>query len=235
MNKKWLYGSVGTLFIVIIGLSLIEDNVDVEKKKSEKFFPSVSVVEVSSSGYKGEIKTFAQINPRWSATLKTHVSGEIITFNPQALAGKQVKEGEILLKIESSRYKNQLDLAKQNLEEAKLELLLEEKKSQTALKNWKRSGIKGKPSDLTLNIPQIKIAKTRVEAGLSQLKSAKKDYENTIIKAPFSGFITNRYISLGQTISEGDTLFDIINDEQLDITLSLTSNQWDLLDQNWSV
>jgi len=233
-NKKWLFLSIFILLLITTLIIIEEDQVNIETKEEKNFYPSVSIMEIEAKMHKGKIKVFSEIKPRWFVDLKAHVSGKVLELNKNALEGKRVKKGEVLLKIESSRYKNQLDEAYQYLEEAELELLLEKKKSNTALNDWKLSKIEQKPTDLALNLPQIKIAQKKLQSAKSRVVMATKDLEYTIIEAPFSGFLTKRSVNLGQTISQGDSLFEILDDQTLDIVLSLGEKQWDLIDKDFS-
>jgi len=233
-NKKWLFVSIFILLLITTLIIIEEDQVNIETKEEKNFYPSVSIMEIEAKKHKGKIKVFSEIKPRWFVDLKAHVSGKVLELNKNALEGKRVKKGEVLLKIESSRYKNQLDEAYQYLEEAELELLLEKKKSNTALNDWKLSKIEQKLTDLALNLPQIKIAQKKLQSAKSRVIMAKKDLEYTIIEAPFSGFLTKRSVNLGQTISQGDSLFEILDDQTLDIVLSLGEKQWDLIDKDFS-
>lgn len=234
MSKKILFIAIGILIAVFVLLALMEDTVEITKKEAVAYRPPVSVLEVTPQNHQGVIKVFAEIKPHWSVNLKAHVGGEVIEVSAQALAGEKVQQGAKLIRIEQSSYQAQLDAAEQALAEAKLELLQEQKKANQAKNDWKRSGIKEKPSDLTLNLPQLEIAKKRVKSAESQLQAARKNLEYTQILAPFSGYVTARHVSRGQTVSGGDPLVDIINDTQLDVALSLSTQQWNLLEKkNW--
>lgn len=232
MNKKLLFISLAILSAVIGLLFILEDEVDIEKKEQKVFYPKVSVQEVNNANNQAFISGYTQIKPRWKANLKALIDGDIVKFNENALEGKRVKKGELLLQIDPSIYQNRLNEAKLSLEEAKLELLLERQKHNTYLNNWKQSGIKEKPSSLALNLPQIQIAKRKIDVANSMIKLAKKQVNDTKVLAPFSGFIVRRNVNIAQKLNIGDDLFEIIHDSKLDITLMLDSKEWTLLNKN---
>lgn len=229
MSKMWLTIAIGLLLLAIAAIGLSEDTADITKKETTPYYPPVSVLEVVPKDHAGVITVFAEITPRWSASLKAHIGGEIIKVTNQALAGQAVAQEDLLIRIEESGYQANLASTRQSVAEARLALQLEQKKTDQAQADWKRSGIKDKPSDLALNLPQLQIAKQRLRTAQSALKAAEKDLEYTKIRAPFSGFVTHRHVSYGQTVSEGDLLLDIIDSTRLDITVSLSQKQWDLL------
>ncbi len=232
-RKWWLFASFCILILVIIIIDDLEDSVYVEQKQEVKYLPPVSIVTPQPQDNRGTLQVAAEIKPRWAVTLKSQVSGEIEQVFDRALAGKQVKKGDLLIRIESSRYQADLHETQQALAEAELNLLQAQKKSSQDRKNWQRSGISGTPSDLVLSIPQLELAQKTLVAVKSRVDATRKTLAYTKIKAPFSGVITQRNVSVGETILEGDELLRIVHNTQQEIHLSLNSQQWNLLSKEW--
>lgn len=232
-RKLWLSGSILFLFFIFVILAVLEDTADVSEKKAETYHPPVSVVDAKPGKYRGILRSFAEIKPRWSAELKAHISGEIVEILPQAMEGETVKKGDLLIRIEDSRYMADLDRAEYNLAQAQLTFQQEEKKTRRALSNWKRSGIKQRPSDMALNKPQQELAQRGVDAARSAVQAARQDLSYTKIKATFSGIVSKRYVSIGQTVNPGDQLIQLLEDSTMDIKLSLSPRQWSNMDPAW--
>lgn len=166
--------------------------------------------------------------------LKSQVSGEVVEVSDKAMAGESVEAEDVLVRLEDSDYKARLEEARRGLAEAALSLSQEEKKAKQALRDWKRSGLTSKPSDLALNKPQLELAKKSVEAAKANMAAAEKDMAYTVIEAPFSGVVTQRFVSIGQTVNAGDDLVHVLDQSKLDITVSLSSQQWNNLAKEWS-
>lgn len=232
-RKWWLFASILILALVFIVVDELEDVAEIEKKLNTQYLPSVSVITLQSQDHKGVILTRAEIKPRWSVSIKAQVSGEIERVFKRALADNQVKKGDILIRIEDSRYLADLHESEQALAEAKLNLLQAQNKSVQDQKDWQRSGIHKTPSNLVLNIPQLEVAKKTLVAAESHVKVMKKRLSYTHIKAPFSGMITERSVSVGQTVLEGDELLSIIQNNTQDISVALSYEQWNRLAKNW--
>lgn len=232
-RKWWLLASFIILLSVIVIIAILEDIAQVEEKDEPQYLPPISIVNPQSQDNKGIILTYAEIKPRWATTLKAHVSGEIEHVFDQALAGERVKKGDLLIQIEDSRYEADLYEAEQALAEAKLNLLQAQKKSSQAQRDWKRSGIDEKPSDLVLHIPQLEVAEKSLSAAEGRLNAAKKTHSYTRIRAPFSGIIITRNANIGQTVLEGEELLHIVQEEQQEIAVTLSKQQWDLLAKDW--
>ncbi len=232
-RKWWLFASLFILFLVIILVAGLEDTAEVEQKQEAQYLPLVSIVNPQPQDNKGIIQTYAEIKPRWATTLKAQISGEIEQIFDRSSVGEKVQKGDLLIRIEDSRYQADLHEAEQLLAEAQLNLLQAENKSSQDQKNWQRSGISGTPSNLVLNIPQLELAKKTVNAAKSRLHAARKTFSYTQVKAPFSGIITRRSISIGQTVFEGDELLHIVENGRQEISVALSNKQWKMLEKNW--
>jgi len=231
-RKWWLIAALFTLFTVIILVDELEDVAEVEQKQVSHYRPLVSIVNPEPQENSGMIQTYAEIKPRWATTLRAQVSGEVVQVFERSSAGEQVKKGALLIRIEGSRYQADLFEAEQLLAEAELNLLQAKNKSSQDQKNWQRAGIGGTPSDLVLNIPQLALAEKTVNHAKSRVHAARKMLAYTEIRAPFSGVITRRSVSAGQTVFEGDELLHIIHNDQQQITVSLSRQQWNRLAKN---
>lgn len=232
-RKLWLLVSLGILALVIIVIVQLEDTVEIEQAQASHYLPLVSVVNPPPQNNRGIIHAYAELRPRWSTTLKAQVRGEIVEVTHKALAGESVKKGDLLIRIEESHYRANLHEAEQVLSEAILNLLQEKMKADQAKKNLQRSGMNITPSDLALRKPQVELAEKAVTAARSRLHAAKKSHANTRIKAPFSGVIITRHISIGQSVTEGEELLHIVHDRQQDIAVRLSKQQWAMLAENW--
>ena len=232
-RKWWLLASLIILILIVGLLIVLEDTVEVEKQQQAQYLPPVSIIEIQPGSHKDLIQTYAKIQPRWEATVKAQVNGKIVRIDRKALAGESINKGDVLIRIEDSAYRANLNEAKQVLAEAELNLLQEQKKSAQAQRDWQRSGLSNPPSDLVLNKPQVKVAENKVNAAKSHLNAARVKHTYTRIKAPFSGVITKRHVNIGQTIAEGEELVHIVGNTQQDITVSLNQQQWNRLVENW--
>ena len=232
-RKLWLLGSLTLFFLAITAVLMMTDTAEVSLQEDRYFVPTVSVVTVPIKTQTGVLQTLAEITPRWSATLKAHVGGEIIEVSNKAMAGETVAKGNLLIQIEDTAYRALLANAEKELADAQLGLLQAKKQSEQAIRDWDRSGLKSQPSDLALNKPQLEIARKAVKVKQENIKAANKQNAYTKVTAPFPGIITQRFVSIGQTVSVGDNLVHVLDQSILDIAVSLSSRQWHNLAENW--
>ncbi|WP_024954516.1 efflux RND transporter periplasmic adaptor subunit [Sulfurospirillum arcachonense] len=232
-NKKfWLIISGSILSFVIVTVISMENTTDITKKEKHTYTKQVTIANITPTSHQSYVQSFAIIQPRWSAKIKSQVDGEIIEVSPNALEGNWVSKDDALAQIDPKRYQAELDEAKQLLSQMQLELKLEQEKTKQIQADWSRSGIKESPSDISMNIPQLKAIEDKVAYAKSKMLYQENMLKHTTIQAPFSGYITIRQISPGQKILEGEELFEIIDNNHLDIHVSLGEQQWNLLDKS---
>ncbi len=231
-SKKWLFIAFALLLAVITLLVVIEDSVDVATPTRQSYLSEVSVISIVAGNHQGHIAVFAELKSRWRATVNAQVSGQITALTSSAFSGVEIEKGQALLSIESSVYQAQVDEAKQLLAEAEIQLQQEKQRSAQAKINWQHSGLTTRPSELALNRPQLKLAKITVQAATSRVNAAKTQLTYTNVVAPFSGFVTQRHVSLGQTLNIGDPLLDMLGSKIQEITVTLAATQWRLINKN---
>jgi len=215
--------TVGTL------LALTEDTADVTQAEAPPVLQSVSVLDLAVSDVTASVETFAEVRPRWSADIRAAVGGRIVEVREAALAGVQVSAGAVLFQIESIQYDTAVAAAELLLAEAKLALLQANNKTTISRLQFERDSVRA-PNNLALHIPELRIAERQVASADAQLRAARKQLADTTITAPFSGFITERLISLGQTVTAGEPLLKLVDDKQFEMTAELSRESWALLD-----
>lgn len=220
MSKKWLLSSVLLLLMALLFVLFSEPEViQVEQPQTQVLQP-VSVVEVQQQLNQGQLNFYAEVKPRWSVAIKSHVRGEIIQL--PVLAGMPVKAGQLLLAIEDSAYRSQFAEAKQAQADAKLRLLEEEVRLKANHKVGSR-----------MLEPRLEVARKALATANARVEEAEVRLSYTRVKAPFDGYIVTRHASFGQTVEVGEPLLEIINTNKLDIEVNLTAEQWALLPSNW--
>lgn len=151
-----------------------------------------------------------------------------MTVEEAALAGTRVASGTPLMMIEASSYQTAVADAKLTVAQARLELQRAENQVTVAQRQFARDGV-DPPNDLALHLPQLRIAERGVISSEAQLNSAKRQLADTEVTAPFSGFVTRRLASLGQTVSVGEPLLHLSDDSRFELAAELSQAEWELL------
>lgn len=101
----------------------------------------------------------------------------------------------------------------------------------------------GEPdSPLVLHEPQVAAAKAAATDAEAAVASARKDLEQTSVRAPFDALIVSRSVSPGSYLQGGDDVTQLYSADRVEISLPLSQLAWrnlpdmDVLNQgNWPV
>ena len=226
----WLLLALGIFVGVIFYLGAAEDSIDVQQIKTPPPVQLVSVEPLRVGAETVEVASFAEVRPRWAAELRAAVSGRVLKVTEQALTGERVDAGTLLVEIEHSRYRAELTAAEQALKQATLDLAMAEKATKVARRQFRQAG-KTPPNDLALHLPQLEIAKSAVQAAEARLIASRQQLQDAQITAPFSGFITRRFVSPGQSVNVGESIVKLVDDTTFELTVELGPKDWRLLKQ----
>jgi len=225
----WLGPAITLLAAVIVLLWETEYTADVSRTTTLPPAPSVSVLAVAPSAARAEVSAFAELRPRWDAEIRAAVAGRIIAVQNSALAGTRVVSGTPLIMIEPTPYETAVAEAELAVAQARLALLRAENQVIVARRQFARDGV-DPPNELALHIPQLRIAEHGVTSSEAQLNDARRQLADTEISAPFSGFVTRRLASLGQTVSAGEPLLHLSDDSRFELAVELSQAEWELLE-----
>ncbi|WP_299863458.1 efflux RND transporter periplasmic adaptor subunit [uncultured Hoeflea sp.] len=229
-KRRWLLIvlSLAALTAVLLVIFEAEDTADVTAAKAPPAPPPVTVVEAPRTHTVAQISAFAELRPRWDAEIRAAVSGRITKVHDAALAGERVAAGTPLFSIERTQYVTAVAAAELRLEEAKLGLWRARNAVELARQEFQRNSTEP-PNELALRLPELKIAERMVASAETELEAARLHLANCEVAAPFSGFITKRMASLGQTLSVGEPMVHLSDDRQYELAVELGEADWALL------
>ncbi|MCG8429411.1 MAG: efflux RND transporter periplasmic adaptor subunit [Chromatiales bacterium] len=229
---QWILIFLALMVLAAVSLYLFsaEDTIDVQQTEEELVAQPVSIETLSVRPETVEVASVAEVRPRWSAELRAAVSGRVDEVLDSALAGERVKAGTTLITIENSLYAAEMAAAELAVKEAQLALSKAEKATAIARKQYKRDGTKP-PNDLALHLPELRIAETALKSARARVAASRQQLRDATIKAPFSGFITERFVSPGQSVNIGDSLVKLVDDTTFELTAELSRTDWLLLQQ----
>lgn len=163
----------------------------------------VDAVEVQPTRVQDKIFSTGSILANEEVELRSEVSGKITDIYLEE--GKNVRKNQLLIKINDSELKAQLQRA-----EYRLELAEEQERRQQQL--LKKGGISQEDYDATLN--EVNVLKSEVQLIQAQI-------DKTEIRAPFEGKVGLKYVSDGSYISPTTRIASLqsINPVKLDFSV----------------
>jgi RND family efflux transporter MFP subunit len=158
------------------------------------------------------------------ATMKAETSGRIaqIYFDVDDI----VTRGSVIARFRNTRQKAELDLAEAGLAEARAEF----NRSQADYERFRDLFEKKLVAATALDkaSADLKGARARLDGAEAGVKKAKEEYENTIIRAPYSGIVTQRHVEVGEAVNPGSPLVSGIS---LDLIRAVVDVPQDYVEQ----
>jgi RND family efflux transporter MFP subunit len=143
------------------------------------------------------------LKPKIESAFISEVSGKVTYIGENFYPGSYFEKGETLFQIDPLAYVERLKVAEFQLAQAELYLAEQKALAEQAKADWEKLDF-GQANDLVLRKPQLKQAVAQLESAKASVDSAKDNLEDTVFKAPYSGFLLSRSIDLG-TVANGNS------------------------------
>ncbi len=220
---KWMKVTLPVVLLVagIGGMKLIEASAqETEDKEQVDTRPAVAIEALRPINYQVGINSYGELMPLESTNLAAQVSGEVISWHPNFIAGGVVKRGDVLFSIEKDTYEAALLLAQANLSSAEASLIQEQALARVAKEEAKTLPA-ARVTDLYLRKPQVMSAQAAVKSARAQLRIAQRDLENCEITAPYDALVVNRNIGVGDFVNTGTVAAVLNNIETAEVTFPI--------------
>lgn len=191
-----------------------------EKKNIVDTRPVVKVEPVAANNHQVVINSYGEVKPLESTRLSAQVSGEVVSWHPNFVAGGIVARGETLFTIEKDNYEAALLQAQAELAQAQAQLIEEQAQAQVAEDEAKRFPNKERTA-LFLRKPQVLSAEASVKSAQARLKRAQRDLDNCEVTAPYDALVVSREIGVGQYINMGTQVAELNNIETAEVIIPI--------------
>lgn len=151
----------------------------------------VLLTKVEQGTIQGQVRAASTIEAELQVTVHAESTGRVTSLTLQE--GDEVKEGAVLARIRRDAQSLGYQRAETNLEDAQREFDRVEK--------LHAQGIASQV--------EYDQAKTKLAAAKLDVRDRQRDLSNTVVKAPFAGIITRRFIDPGGFVSNGAQMFEI--------------------------
>jgi len=140
-----------------------------------------------------------------NTTVSSEVSAQIQTIDVRD--GQPVKQGQTLLTFDDSIIRAAADQASGNLQKDEATLVYNKAEWEKNEPLFKSGAISQSTHDQKFSAYQNSIGQAEADKGA--LAKAKEDLKHTIVTAPITGVLSNRFVEKGDWISMGGKLFQI--------------------------
>jgi len=196
MKKKILIITIVIICtaLFLVKLAINKKNIDeATKPKSLNIAVPVITDTVKYITLDNSFSINGSFSPSHELTIMGETSGKIIEINFET--GDYVKEGQILARLDMDILNAQKQLAEANLNKTKSDLSKFEQMIKTDAVTQQQ-------------LEEMKLANINA---LTSLTTVNKQLEYSVIRAPFSGYITKKYIERGGMMLPGSPIAEIID------------------------
>ena len=190
----------------------------------------VDVVTVERDTVQPTIEAMGTVQPSQDIMLSPRVSGRVIRRSDNFTPGGYVEEGEVLLQIDPSDYRNTLQQRKSELRQAESDLTLEMGRQDVAQQDYQllADSLSGANKALVLRRPQLNSARSAVESARAAVEQAQLELQRTTIRAPFDAQIVGRNVNVGSQVAPGDNLGRLVGLDTywVEATVPLSKVRW---------
>ena len=144
--------------------------------------------------------------PREHAVMSSEVEGAVAQVN--ADFGDKVIAGQVMLKINPREYQLKVESAQAALDQERAKLANSTARFQRSQRLKEEATISAEQFDQMAS--QLRIDQADTESAEKTLAMARKKLGDTEIKAPFTGSVQKRMVSLGEYVSPGKQIYELI-------------------------
>ncbi|ASM51547.1 hypothetical protein PESP_a3789 [Pseudoalteromonas espejiana DSM 9414] len=219
-SLRWVFPFVALAIGIVgfMGINAIAKEED--NKVAVDTRPTVQVEPVAANNHQVIINSYGEIKPLENTQLAAQVSGEVISWHPNFVAGGVVARGETLISIEKDNYEAAVLVAEADLARAQAALIEEQAQAKVAEDEATRFPGKAR-TDLFLRKPQVLSAQASVKSAQAALKRAQRDLENCDIKSPYDALVVSRNVGVGQFVAMGAQVADLNNIETAEVIIPI--------------
>ncbi len=205
-----------TLLATLLAVTLFTACGDKETATEENYVRPVKVVEIDSATMERTYEFPGQIQASQQLDLAFEVPGKLTAINVKE--GDFVKKGDLVATLDTRDYQSSLNSAKATVEEAKLErdrnqrLFDQQAGSKEAVEKSNRS----------------------VETAQANFEKAKKAFEDTSLKAPFSGVVAKVFVDDFQNVTANQDIVVMQDTTTFEAVIDIPETLWVLANPDLS-
>lgn len=229
--KRWLKWVIAVVILLVLGLSVMKA-LSARKAQQEAVAAATAanakaqtVVELAASDVsKAQVHELAQglpisgtLKAANSAFVKARVAGELQGLTVRE--GDAVKAGQIIARVEATEYAARLQQAQDQADAAKTQIVI----TQRQFDNNKALVDQGFISKTALDtsLATLNSAQASHRAALANVDVAKKAVEDTVMRSPLTGLVSQRLAQPGERVGIDAKVVEVIDLSRIELEASL--------------
>ncbi len=218
--------AVAIVGVGITGAAYLQKSaVKPQKRPPSKWVPVVETQALQRTSHEVTLTAMGTVVPARTVLLKSRVSGQVVSINPEFTDGGFLKQGSVVVQLDDKDYKFALAQKKSELVNAQYALKLEQGRQEVAKREWQLlNGNRGKEafdSDLALRKPHLDKARADVDAAKAAVARAALDLDRTRVIAPFNAIVRSKSVDVGSQVSAGEAMAEMVGTDAFWIQASI--------------
>jgi RND family efflux transporter MFP subunit len=223
------------LLIIAVGVAganyLTKSAPKTRKRPPVKWIPMVQVATLQPTRHQVVVTAMGTVIPARQIVLKSRVSGQVLSINPEFTEGGFLKKGEKVIQLDDADYKLALAQRKSDLVNSQYALKLEQGQQVVARREWQllsgsRKGKQPEP-ELMLRKPHLDKVRADVAAAEAALEKAALDLKRSLIQAPFNAIVRSKSVDVGSQVSPQDPLAELVGTDAYWVQASVPVDRLD--------
>lgn len=225
LSKKIIGGIVITIVVILIAVVGSRNSTAVNSQSSAVAPVAVEVTPVVSSPLSETITAVGNISAMTDAVVSSETAGRVTRVAVKV--GDPVKAGQILFQIDDELRAIAVEQAKAQLLAAETNFSKYQKDYTRAQKLYESKDISD--AELEGNKLGMQAAEAQYKSAMVGLKLAQRQYDDTKIKSPINGIVVSRRVDLGEMVSPGRDVANVVDISKVKVKLSIPEEQIGLI------
>lgn len=177
-----------------------------EDKAPEEVYP-VKTIKAETAKFADTVQITGTAEAVEQAQVAAKISGEVYALT--ANMGDMVKAGQILARIDDTRYALAKDKAGLGVSSAQISLEQQEADLARYKSLYEQNAISQKEYEAAVN--GYKMTEISYKSAQADLRSANINLKDTGVTAPINGIVSQRKINQGESVNPGTPMFEIVD------------------------
>ena len=216
--------AIAVIVLGVVGSELLVATAPTASRKPpEKTARLVTTETVQAGDYTVSLLGYGVVEAEQQVTLQARVSGTVQNIGPKFVPGASFKKGDVLVQLDNTDYRIELQTAQAALAQAQSTLTSEQGNQVVAQSDFDLLGLNVDEREraLILRKPQLEAAKATVQSAQAGVERAKVNLERTVLRAPFDGVVVSREASVGAQVSATTALGVLASSEAYWISVAV--------------
>jgi RND family efflux transporter MFP subunit len=210
-----IFAVIGILLAAVAGFVLMSSlKTEPPKRDRVDLDPLVEVLVLDHMTTSFEIHSQGTVRPRTQTVLSAEVSGTIVSISPKFVAGGVFKAGEVLMRIDPTNYRVELEQAEALVAQRTIEF--------DGAKKLRSQGYRAES--------ELASATAALASAKAERVRANRNLERTSIRVPYEGIVRDKETDLGQFVSAGSRLGVVFATDHAEVRLPLTDQDLAYID-----